>query len=157
SRMVFARRWARRRLAVEHGRRRRGGGDHGWPAAGQGKSRGPRIRRDRPARAARLALGQSRLTAVRGGMAMPKLTLGAHRPRTATPAALPSRRDLFWAAGALSIGAVFADVSRAATAGDANGTNAQPASWMDPALPAVMHRMVETNGIRLHIAEQGDG
>ncbi len=51
-----------------------------------------------------------------------------------------SRRDLFWAAGALAIGAAAARTS-----------------WADAALPAVTHRMVETNGIRLHVAEQGEG
>src|SRR5258708_3339443 len=37
------------------------------------------------------------------------------------------------------------------------GTAPEPASWADRAMPEVMHRMIETNGIRLHVAEQGEG
>jgi hypothetical protein len=60
-----------------------------------------------------------------------------------------SRRDILWAGGALAIGAAFAQPSKAAAA--------EPTSWVDPAMPEVTHRMIETNGIRLHVAEQGRG
>ena len=39
----------------------------------------------------------------------------------------------------------------------AGGAGPEPASWVDPAMPEVTHRMIETNGIRLHVAEQGEG
>jgi pimeloyl-ACP methyl ester carboxylesterase len=67
-----------------------------------------------------------------------------------------SRRDMLWAASALAIGAGFAEPSNAA-APDSSGAGAQPTSWVDPAMPEVTHRMIETNGIRLHVAEQGEG
>ena len=67
-----------------------------------------------------------------------------------------SRRDMLVAAGALTIGAAFAQPSGAVAAEPA-GINAEPSFWTDPAMPDVMHRMIEANGIRLHIAEQGEG
>jgi pimeloyl-ACP methyl ester carboxylesterase len=75
-----------------------------------------------------------------------------------------SRRDILWAGGALAAGAAFAQPSGAAAA-EPNGaapepnssSNAWPNSWVDPAMPEVTHRMIETNGIRLHVAEQGSG
>ena len=67
-----------------------------------------------------------------------------------------SRRDMLWAAGALTAGAALTQPLRAA-AREPIGANAEPASWIDPAMPEVTHRMIETNGIRLHIAEQGEG
>ena len=67
-----------------------------------------------------------------------------------------SRRDMFWAGGALAIGAAFAEPSRAATP-EPSGAGPGPTSWVDLAMPEVTHRMVETNGIRLHVAEQGEG
>jgi pimeloyl-ACP methyl ester carboxylesterase len=79
-----------------------------------------------------------------------------------------SRRDILWAGGALAAGAAFAQPSRAAAAepGGAapepnsapnSSPNSWPNSWVDPAMPEVTHRMIETNGIRLHVAEQGSG
>jgi pimeloyl-ACP methyl ester carboxylesterase len=67
-----------------------------------------------------------------------------------------SRREMLWAGGALAVGAALTEPLHAvaATAGEANP---EPASWADPAMPGVMHRMIATNGIRLHIAEQGEG
>lgn len=65
-----------------------------------------------------------------------------------------TRRDMLWAAGALAVGGALAQPSRAAEAG---GNGPEPASWVDPAMPGVTHRMVEANGIRLHVAEQGEG
>jgi pimeloyl-ACP methyl ester carboxylesterase len=68
-----------------------------------------------------------------------------------------SRRDVLGAAaGALAVGAAFAEPLKAAapTPGPA-GANLP--SWMDAAMPGVTHRMIETNGIRLHVAEQGEG
>jgi pimeloyl-ACP methyl ester carboxylesterase len=67
-----------------------------------------------------------------------------------------SRRDMLWAAGALAAGAAFAPPSSVAAA-EPGEANTQPASWVDPAMPEVTHRMIETNGIRLHVAEQGEG
>ncbi|HEY1505011.1 MAG TPA: alpha/beta hydrolase [Stellaceae bacterium] len=63
---------------------------------------------------------------------------------------------MLWAAGALAAGAAFAPPAIAA-APEHSGAGAQPTSWVDPAMPAVTHRMIETNGIRLHVAEQGEG
>ena len=71
------------------------------------------------------------------------------------PDATLSRRDMLWAAGALTIGAALAGPSRAAA--PEPGGAAAPSTWVDPAIPEVTHRMVETNGIRLHVAEQGEG
>jgi hypothetical protein len=67
-----------------------------------------------------------------------------------------SRREMLWAGGALAVGAALTEPLHAvaATAGEANP---EPASWADPAMPGVMHRMIATNGIRLHVAEQGEG
>jgi pimeloyl-ACP methyl ester carboxylesterase len=67
-----------------------------------------------------------------------------------------SRRDMLWAGGALTVGAAFAEPFKAAAA-EPDGASPGPASWLDPAMPGVTHRMVETNGIRLHVAEQGEG
>jgi hypothetical protein len=63
---------------------------------------------------------------------------------------------MFWAAGALSLGAAFTEPSSAAGP-ESREAGAQPTSWVDPAMPEVTQRMIETNGIRLHIAEQGEG
>ena len=62
-----------------------------------------------------------------------------------------SRRDMLLAGGALAVGAAFAEPLKAAAGGP------ESASWVDPAMPEVTHRMIETNGIRLHVAEQGEG
>jgi pimeloyl-ACP methyl ester carboxylesterase len=67
-----------------------------------------------------------------------------------------SRRDMLWAAGALAAGAAFAEPLKAAAA-EPGAAGAEPAPWVDSALPDVKHRMIATNGIRLHIAEQGEG
>src|SRR5579864_5984326 len=67
-----------------------------------------------------------------------------------------SRRDMLWAAGALSVGAAFAKPPKAAAV-ESSGIGPEPASWMDAAMPEVTHRMIVTNGIRLHVAEQGRG
>jgi pimeloyl-ACP methyl ester carboxylesterase len=58
------------------------------------------------------------------------------------------------AGGALTLGAAFATPLKAAPPA---GTSAEPAAWVDPAMPDVTHRMIATNGIRLHVAEQGQG
>ena len=72
-----------------------------------------------------------------------------------------SRRDMLWAAGAFTAGAAFAKPSKAAespiAAAGRSGGSTQPTSWVEAAMPEVTHRMIETNGIRLHIAEQGEG
>ena len=67
-----------------------------------------------------------------------------------------SRRDMLWAAAALTVGNVFAELPKAAAA-EPGGAGPEPTSWVDPAMPEVTHRMIETNGIRLHVAEQGEG
>jgi hypothetical protein len=59
-----------------------------------------------------------------------------------------SRRDMLWAAGALTVGAAFAAPLKAAAA-EPSGAGPEPTSWVDSAMPEVTHRMVETNGIRL--------
>ncbi|HZP76143.1 MAG TPA: alpha/beta hydrolase [Pseudolabrys sp.] len=64
-----------------------------------------------------------------------------------------SRRDILLAGGALTVAAAFAAPHKAVAAEpDPNAT-----SWVDPAMPEVTHRMIETNGIRLHVVEQGEG
>jgi pimeloyl-ACP methyl ester carboxylesterase len=67
-----------------------------------------------------------------------------------------SRRDMLWVGGALTVGAAFAEPLKAAAA-DLSGAGPEPTSWGDLALPEVTHRMIESNGIRLHMAEQGEG
>ncbi len=67
-----------------------------------------------------------------------------------------SRRDMLWAVGALTVGAAFAELPKAAAA-EPSGAGPEPTSWVDSAMPEVTHRMIETNGIRLHVAEQGEG
>jgi pimeloyl-ACP methyl ester carboxylesterase len=67
-----------------------------------------------------------------------------------------SRRDMLWAVGALTVGAACAEPPKAAAA-EPSGAGLEPTSWVDSAMPEVTHRMIETNGIRLHVAEQGDG
>jgi pimeloyl-ACP methyl ester carboxylesterase len=67
-----------------------------------------------------------------------------------------SRRELLQAGSALAIGAPFAAPAIAASP-EPSGEGPEPTAWVDPAMPGVTHRMVETNGIRLHLAEQGRG
>jgi alpha-beta hydrolase superfamily lysophospholipase len=67
-----------------------------------------------------------------------------------------SRRDILWAGGALAVGTAFAQPCRAASA-EPSAVGSELTSWVDPAMPEVTHRMIETNGIRLHVAEQGSG
>jgi len=63
---------------------------------------------------------------------------------------------MLWAAGALAAGAAFAELPEASAA-EPGAAGPEQAPWVDPAMPEVTHRMVETNGIRLHVAEQGEG
>jgi pimeloyl-ACP methyl ester carboxylesterase len=67
-----------------------------------------------------------------------------------------SRRHILAAASAVGVSAALAEPLKAA-APEPSGAAAEPISWVDPAMPAVTHRMIETNGIRLRVAEQGDG
>ncbi|HLJ59751.1 MAG TPA: alpha/beta hydrolase [bacterium] len=67
-----------------------------------------------------------------------------------------SRRHMLYAGLALTVGAVFA-VPRKAGAAERSRSGPEPTSWVDSAMPEVTHRMIETNGIRLHVAEQGEG
>src|SRR5579871_3056907 len=66
-----------------------------------------------------------------------------------------SRRDILWATGAVAVGALAGPLKTSAAEPNENG--AEPTSWVDPAMPDIKHRMIETNGIRLHVAEQGQG
>src|SRR5215831_19806783 len=43
------------------------------------------------------------------------------------------------------------------TSAEPSAPSAEPTSWVDPTMPEVKHRMIQTNGIRLHVAEQGEG
>ena len=54
-----------------------------------------------------------------------------------------SRGDVLRVGGALTAGAVLANASKAVA--------------VEPSMPDVTHRMIETNGVRLHVAEQGEG
>jgi pimeloyl-ACP methyl ester carboxylesterase len=67
-----------------------------------------------------------------------------------------SRRDMLRAAGALTLANAIAEPAKAASF-EPSGAGSEPTSWVDPAMPQVTHRLVETNGIRLHVAEQGEG
>jgi pimeloyl-ACP methyl ester carboxylesterase len=67
-----------------------------------------------------------------------------------------SRRGMLFAGGALAAGAALAPWLKASAA-EPSGTGAEPASWVDPAMPDVTHRMIEANGVSLHVAEQGEG
>jgi pimeloyl-ACP methyl ester carboxylesterase len=67
-----------------------------------------------------------------------------------------SRRDMLRAGGALAVGAAFAGPPKAAAA-EPSGAGPEPTSWVDSTMPEVTHRMIETNGLRLHVAEQGEG
>jgi pimeloyl-ACP methyl ester carboxylesterase len=67
-----------------------------------------------------------------------------------------SRRDMLWAGSALTVAAAFAEPLKAAAA-EPSGAGPEPTSWVDPAMPEVTHQMIDTNGIRLHVAEQGEG
>jgi hypothetical protein len=87
---------------------------------------------------------------------MSKLQLRDHQGSSAMRDATFSRRDMLWAAGALAVGAAFAEPSKAAAA-EPGGAGPEPTAWVDSAMPEVTHRMIETNGIRLHVAEQGEG
>jgi pimeloyl-ACP methyl ester carboxylesterase len=80
---------------------------------------------------------------------MSKPEMRDHRGSSAMRDTTLSRRDILWAGGALAAGAAFAQPSKAAAA--------EPTSWVDPAMPEVTHRLIEANGIRLHVAEQGSG
>ncbi|MGH7188113.1 MAG: alpha/beta fold hydrolase [Acetobacteraceae bacterium] len=57
---------------------------------------------------------------------------------------------------ALTLGTAFVE-SPVDAAAEPIGAGPEPTSWMDSAMPEVTHRMIETNGIRTHVAEQGEG
>jgi pimeloyl-ACP methyl ester carboxylesterase len=68
-----------------------------------------------------------------------------------------SRRNVLGAAAAaLAFGAALADAPKTATPEPGASAPDLP-SWLDAAMPGVRHRMVEANGIRIHVAEQGTG
>jgi pimeloyl-ACP methyl ester carboxylesterase len=67
-----------------------------------------------------------------------------------------SRRDVLGVAvGAAAVGALAAPLNAAAPEPSAAGPDSP--SWVDTAMPAVSHRIIETNGIRIHVAERGTG
>src|SRR5438445_42636 len=70
--------------------------------------------------------------------------------------ALFSRRSLLQAGGALIAGAAVAGPVLASAA-QVRATTSNSTSLTDPVLPGVSHRIIETNGIHLHVAEQGEG
>jgi pimeloyl-ACP methyl ester carboxylesterase len=70
--------------------------------------------------------------------------------------AMFSRRDMLRIGGALTVGATFTEPLKAAAA-EPSAAGQEPTSWPDSAMPGVTHRIIETNGIRLHVAEQGEG
>ena len=62
----------------------------------------------------------------------------------------------------VAAGALVADAARAEPPKTAAPNTPAPEAgvgetWADPVLPAVTHRIVEANGIRIHVAEQGAG
>jgi pimeloyl-ACP methyl ester carboxylesterase len=66
-----------------------------------------------------------------------------------------SRRNILGAAaGVLAAGVALAEPSRAASP---DSGVAGSDAWADPAMADVTHRLVEANGIRIHVAEQGTG
>ena len=68
-----------------------------------------------------------------------------------------SRRNFLGAAaGALPVIAALAEPLKAASPETGAASPVAP-SWVDPVMPEVTHRMVEANGIKLHVAEQGTG
>lgn len=67
-----------------------------------------------------------------------------------------SRRDMLRAGSSLALATAFGGPLKAVAA-QPSAAAPEPASWVDPAMPEVTHRMIETNGIRLHVAEQGEG
>ena len=78
-------------------------------------------------------------------------TKGSNTMRDAT---LSRRNILGAAAGAFAVGAALMDRSQAVAP---EASAAARDTWADPAMPAVTHRLVEANGIRIHVAEQGTG
>jgi pimeloyl-ACP methyl ester carboxylesterase len=78
---------------------------------------------------------------------------------TMREATLSRRNVLGAAAGALAAGAAMTKplksepLKAAAPEAGAKGRD----SWADTAMPDVTHRLIEANGIRIHVAEQGTG
>jgi predicted dienelactone hydrolase len=70
--------------------------------------------------------------------------------------AMLSRRDVLSAVSAVAVTAVLAEPLKAA-APEPAGAVPDSSSWVDTAMPGVTHRIIEANGIRLHVAEQGAG
>ena len=67
-----------------------------------------------------------------------------------------SRRHILSAVSAVGVSSVLAEPLKAATAAP-SGADVVPTYWVDSAMPEVTHRRVATNGIRVHVAEQGEG
>ena len=79
-----------------------------------------------------------------------------NRGRNTMQDATFSRRDILGAAAGAAAVAAFAEPLKAA-ATEPSAADPASASWADTATPGVTHRLIETNGIRLHVAEQGEG
>ena len=72
-----------------------------------------------------------------------------------TPPMGVARRDLI-GLGVAALGAGLGAAAQAQTAQRSTPPGPTPPQ-ADSAMPDVTHRMIETNGIRLHVAEQGEG
>ena len=67
-----------------------------------------------------------------------------------------SRRDVLRAAaGAAAVVALAEPLKAAAAESGAPSPNGQ--SWVDAAAPGITHRIIEANGVKIHVAEQGAG
>src|ERR1700730_1302262 len=89
-------------------------------------------------------------------MVMSRLEMRDNQGSSAMRDAKLSRRDMLWAGAALTVGAAFAEPPTAAAA-EPGGVGPEPTSCVESAMPEVTHRMIETDGIRVHVAEQGEG
>ncbi|MGH7120527.1 MAG: alpha/beta fold hydrolase [Acetobacteraceae bacterium] len=87
---------------------------------------------------------------------MPNPEIRANQWRNAMRDITLSRRNMIRAAGALTLAAAFAEPFEAVAA-EPSKVGPEPTAWVDSAMPEVTHRMIETNAIRLHVAEQGEG
>jgi pimeloyl-ACP methyl ester carboxylesterase len=70
--------------------------------------------------------------------------------------AMFSRRNVLGAAAVAAVDAVLTEPLKAA-APEASAVRPDSPPWVDPAIPGMTHRIIETNGIRIHVAERGTG
>lgn len=76
-------------------------------------------------------------------------------PKSNDDEARLSRRAVLFGTGALA-SAAAARPFLALAAGSATHDD-EPTSWADPKVPELTHRIVRTNGIRMHVVERGSG